>query len=100
MSRYEKIRNDIDIFFEKDPEIIEKYYMPVERNTKPVSLLIQEFFYFMCYEHNPERHCFDITCQQGIIRNPIPNPRKPFTVQDPFEFRDVCQVSYRGHQFS
>jgi hypothetical protein len=43
---------DTDVFFEKDSKIIEKYYMPKERNVKSVGELIYDFFYFYTYEFN------------------------------------------------
>ena len=44
---------ETDAFFEKDPEMIKKYYMTGEPNTKSVAQLIYEFFYFYSYEFDP-----------------------------------------------
>jgi hypothetical protein len=41
---------ETDAFFENDLNVIKNFYMPKDENTKSVSKLIYEFFYFYVYE--------------------------------------------------
>ena len=58
--------------------------MPKERNTKSVSELLYEFFYFYSYEFDSTTQVIDIKNGGGFSPK-CSRDRYPFSIVDPFE---------------
>ena len=75
---------ETDTFFEQDLKIIQEFYMPKERNTKSVSELLFDFFYFFSYQFNSNSQVIDVKNSKGFTPK-ISKDLTPFTIVDPFE---------------
>mmetsp|Transcript_21780 Transcript_21780/g.33658 ORF Transcript_21780/g.33658 Transcript_21780/m.33658 type:complete len:162 (+) Transcript_21780:2507-2992(+) len=107
--------SDTDAFFEKDLDVIKQFYMPKEENTKSVSQLIYEFFYFYVYEFDSANMVINIkedgsdtippldadaSPMKGIrhgFSQKFRKDRFPFSIVDPFEVQRNPGCSVKFH---
>lgn len=59
---------ETDAFYEKNLDVIEKEYMPRQRNTTSVGQLLYEFFVFFLYEFDPTNEVISVKEPNGFAR--------------------------------